>query len=478
MRVSFLPILPIIMATPALSVPLLQLEESQHVLALPKSNPRASLPATSPTRSFWIDTPDANPLGSEGSTGTLTQDADVCIIGSGITGVSAAYHLSNNSSLNVVVLEARDFCSGATGRNGGHLTPSTFLGFSASASEFGEKEAVRSLQLENYTAEAIVKIIHKECLADAVDLIRGGHTTLFLTEKERKEAWRDYMEAYAAGLELDDVKWASSEDMQAKYGTSYSAVQFDGHNLWPLKFVTHLYRIAKRRLSDGNLTLHTRTPVISVSSASNSTRRWEVNTPRGSISCSYVVHATNGYASHLLPHLAGPEGIVPTRGQIIVLRSSAKLAPGSWDGNEGFEYWFPRPKGEGLVMLGGGREASGPGFEYYETDDGRVNADVGKALKGFLGGVFEGDNEEPEMEWTGIMGYTKMRDPFVGPVIDPSDPKGYEGQYISAGYTGHGMPRAYACAEAIATMILTDMSKKEWIRPEWLPKRYLTWSRV
>ncbi|KAG7448005.1 FAD dependent oxidoreductase [Guyanagaster necrorhizus] len=477
MRASFLSILLIIITTPTLSVPLLQLEGSQLVLALPKSNPRASLPAANPTRSFWIDTPDANPLGGEGSTGVLTQDADVCIIGSGITGVSAAYHLSNNSGLKVIVLEARDFCSGATGRNGGHLTPSTFLGFSASTSQYGIEEAVRSLQLENYTAEAIVKIIHQEGLADAVDLVRGGHTTLFLTEKEREEAWRDYVEARAAGLELD-VKWASTEDMQTKYGTSYPAAQFDGHNLWPLKFVTHLYRIAKLRLSDGNLTLHTRTPVTSVSSSSNSTRRWKVNTPRGSISCSYVVHATNGYASYLLPHLAGPQGIVPTRGQIVAMRSSARLAPGSWDGNEGFEYWFPRPRGEGLVILGGGREVSGPGFEYYETDDGSVNTDVGKALRGFLGEVFEGDNQEPEMEWTGIMGYTKMGDPFVGPVIDPSHPEGHEGQYISAGYTGHGMPRAYACAEAIATMILTDMSKKEWIRPEWLPERYLTWSRV
>ncbi|KAK0196901.1 FAD dependent oxidoreductase-domain-containing protein [Armillaria mellea] len=443
------------MATPTLSVPLLQLEESQHVLALPKSNPRASLPAVNPTRSFWIDTPDANPLGNEGSTGTLTRDADICIIGSGITGVSAAYHLLENSSLNVVILEARDFCS-------------------ASASEYGEEEAIRSLQLENYTAEAIVKIIREEGLAEAVDLVRGGHTTLFLTEKEREEAWRDLCGGTRHRLR---TRWHGVTNFQ-KYGTSYPAVQFDGHNLWPLKFVTQLYRITKRRLSGGNLTLHTRTPVTSISSASNSTRRWNVNTPRGSISCSYVVHATNGYASHLLPHLAGPEGIVPTRGQIIAVRSSAKLAPGSWDGNEGFEYWFPRPRGEGLVILGGGREASGPGFEYYETNDGSVNADVGKALRGFLAGVFEGDNEDPEMEWTGIMGYTKMRDPFVGSVIDPSNPKGYEGQYISAGYTGHGMPRAYACAEAIATMILTDMSEQKWTRPEWLPERYLTWSRV
>lgn len=32
----------------------------------------------------------------------------------------------------------------------------------------------------------------------------------------------------------------------------------------------------------------------------------------------------------------------------------------------------------------------------------------------------------------------------VGPVIDPAHPDAHKGQYISAGYTGHGMPRAFS----------------------------------
>lgn len=63
------------------------------------------------------------------------------------------------------------------------------------------------------------------------------------------------------------------------------------------------------------------------------------------------------------------------------------------------------------------------------------------------------------------MGFTKTGDPFVstfhlhlypemfkcvraqvGPVVDPASPdeKAYEGQYVAAGYSGHGMPRAFA----------------------------------
>ena len=79
-----------------------------------------SFPAHNATRSFWMaGGPVVNPLAHEGSSGPLTTDADVCIIGSGITGVSVAYHLAEvlkkddglrSDPLSVVILEARDFC--------------------------------------------------------------------------------------------------------------------------------------------------------------------------------------------------------------------------------------------------------------------------------------------------------------------------------------------------------------------------------
>lgn len=88
--------------------------------AMTNSRFRMSLPVDNPTKSFWLDTPGANPLADEGSTGQLTKEADVCIIGSGITGVSAAWHLSKmfekqelasrGSKMRVVILEAREFC--------------------------------------------------------------------------------------------------------------------------------------------------------------------------------------------------------------------------------------------------------------------------------------------------------------------------------------------------------------------------------
>jgi len=71
-----------------------------------------------------------------------------------------------------------------------------------------------------------------------------------------------------------------------------------------------------------------------------------------------------------------------------------------------------------------------------------------------------------EIEWSGIMGFTKSNDPLVGIVS--------EGQYVSAGYTGHGMPRIFACAEVIAQMIIASKQGKEWKPPSWFPLWYLT----
>ena len=50
-------------------------------------------------------------------------------------------------------------------------------------------------------------------------------------------------------------------------------------------------------------------------------------------------------------------------------------------------------------------------------------------------------------EWSGIMGFSRDEHPFVGPVPDTSP-----GLYVSAGYTGHGMPNTWLCGKAVALM--------------------------
>jgi lysine/ornithine N-monooxygenase len=79
---------------------------------------QATLPTPNSTKSFWHSEPSKILLGHR-TTPSLPRKADIVIIGSGISGASAAYHLNQDTDgnyLNTVMLEAREACWGATGR--------------------------------------------------------------------------------------------------------------------------------------------------------------------------------------------------------------------------------------------------------------------------------------------------------------------------------------------------------------------------
>jgi glycine/D-amino acid oxidase-like deaminating enzyme len=226
-------------------------------------------------------------------------------------------------------------------------------------------------------------------------------------------------------------------------------VRIPGRTIWPLKLVTHLFEQAQNASPAISLKLHTHTPVTAVKPIAEGAdgRRWKVETPRGSVRCTHVVHATNAYASALLPQLAGRAGIVPTRGQVIAIRAAVPAREFTLSGftaNRAQEYWLVRPDSapeeRPLIILGGARHAEGSS-QGATTDDSVVDPAVGRRLREFLPEVFPGKFEkgtQPEMEWvrpkvpargvccpftdlttsqTGIMGYTESGDPFVRPCL-------------------------------------------------------------
>lgn len=81
----------------------------------------AFLPVDNPTRPFWRT--DPHPLDEHRTTPDLPPQSDIVIIGAGYAGVSIAYHLlkltsaQSESHPSITILEARQACSGATGRN-------------------------------------------------------------------------------------------------------------------------------------------------------------------------------------------------------------------------------------------------------------------------------------------------------------------------------------------------------------------------
>lgn len=79
-------------------------------------------PTTKSTSSYWRKY--NKPIDNHRSTETIPTETDIVIVGAGYSGASVAHHLIQESEHHerpipsIVILEAREACSGATGRNG------------------------------------------------------------------------------------------------------------------------------------------------------------------------------------------------------------------------------------------------------------------------------------------------------------------------------------------------------------------------
>ncbi|EEU41695.1 uncharacterized protein NECHADRAFT_16153, partial [Fusarium vanettenii 77-13-4] len=122
------------------------------------------LPSENPTSSAW-QYPPADVAKAQST--TLPPVTDVAIIGSGITGTSVAHTMLNHPSaagLRITILEARNACSGATGRNGGHLVSDTCGRFEDLVNALGVEEAISILRACALWPYRLVTILQKRLL--------------------------------------------------------------------------------------------------------------------------------------------------------------------------------------------------------------------------------------------------------------------------------------------------------------------------
>ena len=69
---------------------------------------------------------------------------DVTIIGTGIIGMNLVCTLlKSRPDFNIIIIDARDLCSGATGRNGGHCKTMTFAMWEERKHSFSIEETIR-----------------------------------------------------------------------------------------------------------------------------------------------------------------------------------------------------------------------------------------------------------------------------------------------------------------------------------------------
>ncbi|CAG8981297.1 hypothetical protein HYALB_00005097 [Hymenoscyphus albidus] len=465
-----------------------------------------SLPHPHPTTSYWQDPPDAlladyrSPdagLFTTEDGGREGEVVDTVIVGSGISGARVAWGLLGDGGESgevrdgergetggqerggmrkrktVVMLEARQACSGATGRNGAHTKAASYRSFPSNVSLLGVDEALRIARLEYRNILAVHAFAAKykiECesrVCDTVDVIFddvqwrqcveavGLMKRLFIEEGDAEGIAR---------YELFDKEEArkkylvKGEDMgQVKGGVRYAAGSINAY-----RFVCGVLKLCLSR----GLELHTHTPVLSLSRRNSI---WNIHTPRGIIKAIRVVLATNAYTSSLAPSFQG--SIVPLRGQVTAQIPRKGLPPDglqttySFIYANGYEYMVPRPadtRFPGDIVIGGGLvKASDEGVgEFGTVDDSGLNPVISTYLKDSLVGYFgeswgedcNGEGGRVRCEWTGIMGYTPDGFPFVGRV--PGE--GNEGLWVSAGFVGHGMVLCWECGGKLVEIMMQE----------------------
>ncbi|EFW99189.1 FAD dependent oxidoreductase superfamily [Grosmannia clavigera kw1407] len=471
----------------------------------------AGLPSSEPSTSYWLQKPSALLHGFR-STDALPATVDVAIVGSGITGAFAADALAEADGLSVLVLEAREFCYGATGRNGGHCQPSVY-GNPADVADFelatfrflrdfvathnipcdwrtlpgGGVHAYLDEDLFAAAAELVESLQHtRPDLAELAQVVKPTTATATPTETET-EAASEFAKPTLESLRLRHAAGA--------------VVQTHAASVWPYKLVSWvLERLARSSSSSSSasVNLQTATPVLRLSRCLSS-GAWELHTGRGIVVARRVLLATNGYTSHLLPSLA--DLIVPVRGQVAALVPPPMASPPSppqpvrldysyvflghdlrTDEADRDEYLVQQPPATlqgGHLILGGGRQRAS-GRAVGEWRDDAVEPEVATYLRTHLAPVLavkdtdgDGDALAADYEWTGIMGFSRDQFPWVGEM--PTDILGdvaaqgetesetahttdvASGLFLCAGYTGHGMPRAALAARVVATEILSSL---------------------
>mgnify|MGYP002712954290 CR=1 FL=1 len=277
---------------------------------------------------------------------TLPTKADTVVIGSGLTGASAAHALAS-AERSVVVIDRNQIGSGASSRNTGMIGKGSRLGFAPLAKVAGHEAAITYFkELDAIYHEAIDRIEKEnfDCnfrrSGRFIGALRPEHLERLMREYEAREKFLGEKvkfvrgapteivgsERYFGGVLLDS---AASVDPAA-----YTAAMVSRAAAIGAQFIPETAALAVKRDINGH----------------------EVHTSRGTVRCRNVVVATNGYGGRELPYaharlLPISAYVVTTEELPAELLDSIFLARSTYvDNTRATRYFQVTPDGKRLVF--------------------------------------------------------------------------------------------------------------------------------
>ncbi|KXS93958.1 hypothetical protein AC579_7565 [Pseudocercospora musae] len=416
------------------------------------------LPVKKPTQSYWQQ-PPTRPLADLQSS-KLPDNVDVVIIGSGITGCSVARQLlSQDGGLRIAMLDARQICSGATGRNGGHVKAVPEVSYADLVPRIGRQKAreVVDFTLANVEELFTLAATLSTELQHYSEIRRVESVNLFTDDSgfSRMQAILEDFRANNQDL-AGRMRVLSKGELRERYGVDNASggVTSQAGAAWPYRLITGILS-GLLELHGERFSIDANTPVQGVDFDG---KHYSIKTPRGEIKARRLVHATNGHAGHLLPGIRGL--IWPMRGQMTAQAPHTSFGiqgsrSYSIHYSNGFDYITQSGEG-GEIFVGGGLVSSEPHHELGNpADDSNATLPVAH-----LGGIMDATFGRPirseiKAAWTGVMGFTVDGLPLVGKLPKSMTTRDGDGEYGAAGYNGYGMPNAWLCGKHIANLILS-----------------------
>lgn len=354
---------------------------------------------------------------------------DLCVIGGGYTGLSAAYHAAR-AGLDVVLIDAQRIGFGASGRNGGQVQS----GFNKSQQDLektmGRGDA-RKLWDMSQAAVKLTKTLSAVYAPDAGFKHGIAHANWHASDTEGDHRYADFMAQHYGYDQLEPLSREALYEILRAPGYKGGVLDHGAGHLHPLRYAIGL---AEACMATG-VRLFETTRAHEISGTL-------VRTDHGHIKASHVIQATNGYGTGLTKKIAAR--IMPINNFIIatkplgvqahdVLRRDIAISDSKFVVN------YFRISEDKRLIFGGG-----------ETYGYRFPSDIAAVVRKPLARVFPDLHDiQIDYAWGGTLAITMSRLPHI------SQPA--PGVWAAGGYSGHGVALAGLTGKILADAVCGDV---------------------
>ncbi|MEJ0087317.1 MAG: FAD-binding oxidoreductase [Pseudomonadota bacterium] len=344
---------------------------------------------------------------------------DVCVVGGGISGVSAALHLAQRG-LRVALLEARHVGYGGSGRSGGQ----SIMGYACEQSTLekavGAADARRMWDVSIEGLQLQRELIAKHSIdCDYVP----GHMILGM-KRRHDDTLREEVETLRSRYDYHSIRLVEREELRTLIASDrYTSALHDsnGGHLHPYRYTLGLARAA----ADAGVRIFENSWVTKLDVSQNATADSIVHTAHGSVRARHLVIAGGALLGRLVPSLArklmdigtyvaATQPLGAQRARALIANNAAAA-----DMNWILDYF--RLSADHRLLFGG--RVSYSGIEGFDS---------ARVLRKRIAKVFpQLDDVRIEYAWGGFLDITMNRAPHFGRL-------GPNALFVQ-GLSGHGM---------------------------------------